>query len=150
MKKVACLIIILFLCGCGSPEKEPEMQKVKVEFRLAEAEPAEGLTEMTLSTSGQRFYLHDEVAMSNYDIHIALPLVWEGKSVVELTFTEAGKVRFAMLTEENVGKRIGILVDGELVSAPIVRAPISEGKAIIDGDFSEEEAHEIAAGIMRR
>lgn len=150
MKKIAFLIIILFLCGCGSPEEEAEMEMVKVEFCLAETEPAEGLTEVTLSTSGEKFYLHDEVLMSNYDVQIAFPVVWEGKSVVELTFTEAGKVRFAMLTEENVGKRIGILVDGELVSAPIVRAPITEGKAMIDGGFSEEEAHEIAAGIMRR
>lgn len=150
MKRIAFLIIILFVCGCGSPEKEAEVEMVKVEFCLAETEPAEGLTEVTLSSSGEKFYLHDEVLMSNYDVQIAFPVVWEGKSVVELTFTEAGKVRFAMLTEENVGKRIGILVDGELVSAPIVRAPITEGKAIIAGDFSEEEAHQIAAGIMRR
>ncbi len=105
---------------------------------------------MTIPGSEEKFYVRDTVVMSNYDIQRALPIVWNGKSVVELTFTPAGKVRFAMLTKENLGKRIGILIDGKLVTAPIVEAPILEGKALIDGDFSEEEAHRIADGIMLR
>ena len=150
MKKVACLIVILFLFGCGSPEKKEEMVMVKVEFRLAETEPAEGLTEMTIPGLEEKFYLHDKVLMNNYDIQFALPFLWDGKSVVELTFTEAGKVRFARLTEENLGKRMGILIDGKLVMAPMIKAPILEGKAIIEGNFSEEEADRIATGIMLR
>ncbi len=150
MRKFACLIIILFLFGCGSPEKKEEMGMVKVEFHLAETEPAEGLTEMTIPDSGEKFYIHDKVLMNNYDIQLALPILWDGKSVVELTFTEAGKVRFARLTEENLGKRIGILINGKLVMAPTIKAHILEGKAMIEGNFSEEEADRIATGIMLR
>ncbi len=152
MKRSAVLAFILSLLACGGADKkvEKKAEKVTVEFRLAETEPAEGLTEMTIHDSGEKFYIHDKVLMNNYDIQFALPIVWEGKSVVELTFTEAGKVRFAMLTKENLERRIGILIDGELVMAPTIKAPILEGKAIIEGNFSEEEAHRIADGITSK
>ena len=46
-------------------------------------------------------------------------------------------------------KPIGMLVDGELITAPVIRTPIREGRAVINGDFTEEEAKRIAAGIVR-
>ena len=52
--------------------------------------------------------------------------------------------------DERKDKRAAILVDGRLTAAPVIRAPILKGVAIIQGNFSEEEAQEIAAGIVRR
>lgn len=146
MKKVACLIVILFLFGCGGAEKKPEM--IRVEFRLAETEPAEGLTQMSIPGLEEKFYVQDEVLLSNEDIQFAFPVKRQEHSVIELTFTEAGKEKFARITKENVGKKMGVLIDGELIMAPTIRAPILEGKAIIDGNFSEEEADKIANAIM--
>ena len=146
MKKVAFLIAILFLFGCGGAEKKPEM--MRVEFRLAQTEPAEGLTQMSIPGLEEKFYLQDEVLLSNEDIQFAFPVKRQEHSVIELTFTEAGKEKFAQITKENVGKKMGVLIDGKLIMAPIIRAPILEGKAIIDGNFSEEEAEKIANAIM--
>jgi preprotein translocase subunit SecD len=146
MKKLAFLIIILSLLGCAGPEEKSE--KVAVEFRLAEIEPDEGLTEMTISGSEEKFYLHDEVLLTNADIAFALASSWENRPVVELTLTQPGGDKFARITRDNIGRRIGILVDGKLINVPIIRAPIEQGKAIIDGNFSEEEANRIASGIM--
>ena len=146
MKKFAFLLIVLFIFGCAGPEEKPEM--VKVEFRLAETEPAEGLNQMSIPGSEERFFLHDEVLMSNDDIQFAFPGSWGDRAVIELTLTEDGKEKFAQITSENLGKRIGILLDGKLVMAPTIKAPILEGKAVIDGNFSEEEADRIATRIM--
>ncbi|MGB2697082.1 MAG: hypothetical protein WBD28_04385 [Candidatus Zixiibacteriota bacterium] len=146
MRKFACLLIILFLFGCGGAEKKPEM--VKVEFRLAETEPAEDLTEMTIPGLEEKFYLHNEVLLSNDDIQFAFPGSLGDRAVIELTLTEAGKEKFAQITKENLEKRIGILIDGKLVMAPTIKAPILEGKAVIDGNFSEEEAERLATSIM--
>jgi preprotein translocase subunit SecD len=137
------LIILLIVLGCAQQEG------VTVEFRLAQPEPAEGLTLVVLAASGESFYLHDEVLLSNADIECASPGSWDGRPTVALTFTEAGREKFAQLTEENVGGRVGILLDGELVTAPVIRAPIYEGKAVINGNFTEQEAKRIAAGIIR-
>ena len=144
MKRTIGLIILLALLPCA------QQSGVTVEFRLAETEPAEGLTLIVCTASGESFYLHDEVLLSNADIESASPGSWEGRPTVALIFTEDGREKFARLTGDNIGGRVGILVDGELVTAPVIRAPILEGKAVINGDFTEEEAKRIAAGIVRQ
>ena len=150
MKRAVALIIILTLFACGSQEKKAEkkVEKVALEFRFAETTPAEGLQEMIIDGSGERFYLHDEVLITNDDISFALVVSLQGRSMVELTFTEAGSQKLAQLTQDNIGKRVGMLIDGKLVTAPIIRAPLLEGTAVINGDFSDEEADRIATGIM--
>ena len=66
---------------------------------------------------------------------------------VSVVLTEAGREKWARVTEESVGKPIAMLVDGELVAAPTVRAPITQGRAIITGRFTPEEAQHIADGL---
>jgi len=148
MKRIAVLIVFLSLLACGTPEKEVE--KVRVEFRAAQTEPGEGLIRMTIPGTVQAFYVHNEVLISNADIAWAVVSSWEGRPVVELTLTESGKEKFAQVTKENVGKRMGILVNGELLLVPVIQAPILNGKAVIDGKFTEEEAERIATGILSR
>ena len=148
MKQVLVLVMIMVLIGCGSLKKQPET--VKLEFRFAEIWPTEGLEEVTVTAWGetQTYYLHDEIEMTNADIDSAFVTTWNDSPVVELIFTESGRERFARLTEENIGKRLGMLVDGELVIAPVIRDAILTGKALINGDFSEKEAQRIADGIV--
>lgn len=148
MKYFMNLLIAAALFGCSAPEKQAG--KVTVEFRFAETEAAEGLTETILPITGQKFYLHDEVVMSNDDIVMASVTMWNGKPVVELQFTFTGKEKFAQLTKENLKRRVGMLVDGKLVTAPIINAPIDHGIAIITSDFTKDEAQRIADGINKK
>lgn len=67
-----------------------------------------------------------------------------GKIKVDLTFNPAGARKFAEITAANVGRRIGIYLDGELVQNPVVQEPIPNGKAEITGYESLEEAHKVA------
>ncbi len=67
-----------------------------------------------------------------------------GLVTVNLTFTQAGAQKFAQATTANVGKRIGIYLDGELLQNPVVEEPITTGKAEIRGYESLEEAHTVA------
>ena len=57
------------------------------------------------------------------------------------------KQRFAEVTRENIGRRLAIIVDGRICSAPVIQGEISGGKAQITGNFSEKEAKELAAKI---
>jgi hypothetical protein len=63
-----------------------------------------------------------------------------GKPQIELSFTAAAARRFSDITARSIGKRIGILIDGRLVSAPIIRAAITGGTAVISGNFTSREA----------
>ena len=78
-------------------------------------------------------YTDDLTGLSNY--------------VVLLTMTDEGTKKFAKATEENLGKKIAIIYDGETVNAPTVRTVITTGKAEMTGMSSMEEAREMASVI---
>jgi preprotein translocase subunit SecD len=71
-----------------------------------------------------------------------------GKPQVEVRLNEEGKKRFAEVTRANVDKRLAILVEGKVVMAPIVRTEIKDGRALIAGDFTQEEAKALALAGM--
>ncbi|MBI2636840.1 MAG: peptidylprolyl isomerase, partial [Parcubacteria group bacterium] len=66
-----------------------------------------------------------------------------GGAQVGLRFDDAGAQLFEDLTDANVGKRIGIFLDGSLISAPVVQQKISGGQAVITGNFTIPEAREL-------
>ncbi|NOQ68043.1 protein translocase subunit SecD [Patescibacteria group bacterium] len=59
---------------------------------------------------------------------------------VQLQFNSEGKKLFAEITERNVGKRVAIYLDGMPISIPVVNEPITDGRAVISGNFSIDEA----------
>lgn len=59
---------------------------------------------------------------------------------ISLEFNSEGSEMFAELTRKNIGKRMAIYLDNELISAPMVQEAITGGKAQITGDFSLDEA----------
>lgn len=59
---------------------------------------------------------------------------------VSLEFNPEGAKKFADVTEANVGRRLAIVLDGVVQSAPVIRSRIPDGHAIIEGNFSPEEA----------
>ena len=66
---------------------------------------------------------------------------------VSLEFTEEGKKLFAEATKNNIGKQIAIVLDDEIVSAPVVNTEITDGNAMITGHFTPEEAEKTASLI---
>ena len=63
---------------------------------------------------------------------------------VSISFNSEGARIFERVTSENVGKRLAIVLDGKVNSAPVIRDTISGGKAIIEGRFTMEEASDLA------
>ncbi|MCK4591972.1 protein translocase subunit SecD [Candidatus Parcubacteria bacterium] len=59
---------------------------------------------------------------------------------VQLQFNSEGKKLFAEITERNVGKKVAIYLDGMPISIPVVNEPITDGRAVISGSFSIDEA----------
>ena len=63
---------------------------------------------------------------------------------VQLEFDGEGKSLFKEITEKNVGRKVAIFLDGAPISIPVVNEPIVDGKAIISGDFTLDEAKLLA------
>jgi preprotein translocase subunit SecD len=119
----------------------------KVEFRRAEYKPAEGLTEAAVAGTDKKVYLHKRVELTNKDI--AKAQVIEDKPTgpaVEITFTEDGQKKAAKLSG-HADKPVAILVDGKVLSAPVVKGRFGP-KVLITGKFTRAEAKKLAASIQ--
>jgi preprotein translocase subunit SecD len=67
-----------------------------------------------------------------------------GKPAISLQFTKEGGDKFATITEQNVGKQVAIVLDGETITAPVVQEKITGGTAQITGTFTIDEAKNLA------
>ncbi|HRY30038.1 MAG TPA: protein translocase subunit SecD [Elusimicrobiota bacterium] len=65
---------------------------------------------------------------------------YSGLPVVSLEFSPEGAKRFADVTEANVQRQLAIVLDGIVQSAPVIRTRIPDGRAIIEGNFTPEDA----------
>jgi preprotein translocase subunit SecD len=63
---------------------------------------------------------------------------------VSISFNSEGARIFEQVTRDNVGKKLAILLDGKVYSAPVIRDAIAGGKAMIEGRFTDEEARDLA------
>jgi SecD/SecF fusion protein len=145
MRKSGFPVLFLFIAfaGCQSGARPT------VEFRLIAPSPGPDYSIMTMKDSGEAFYVHNETLLSQSDIDSAAVILSSGYPLIEFVFTPDGKRRLERVTTENVGKRFAMVIDGELVSAPLVQTPIAEGRLVIAGRYTLEEAHQIALGINR-
>ena len=64
--------------------------------------------------------------------------------VVSFRFDSRGAQRFAQATQENVGRPFAIVLDQQVISAPVIREPILGGSGQISGNFSVEGANDLA------
>jgi hypothetical protein len=121
---------------------------VRFEVRLAEDRPAPGLHEAKVSGSDRSVYLHDEVIVTNSDIALARVVPGRGPSEynVGIEFKESGAQKMRAATGNHIGKHVAILLDGQVVMAPVLRTPIS-ASAVISGNFTRAQAERIVHGI---
>jgi preprotein translocase subunit SecD len=139
-------LCLAWVCPVAA-EKPPEKATAKLEIRRAEKEPAEGLTEATVEGSKEKVYLHKTAEITNADIAEARATEdTTGKPAVAITLTKEGAAKMRALTEKQKDKPLAILVDGKVIAAPVVKAPIGE-QAWITGKFTKEEVDKLVKGI---
>lgn len=150
--------IRIFLPGMMEPERVTAIfaAKVKVSFRLVDlsmpAEQAELGTppagsEVLFGFKDKRAYLvAKDSAIEGDDISDASPGFASGTRdpIASFRFNGRGTRRFAHITEENIGKPFAIVLDGKVISAPVIREPITGGSGQISGNFTLEEASSVA------
>ena len=93
---------------------------------LVRIKPEQGLTGAHISSAG------------------VYPDPLTGKPEIDFVLTSEGAVLFADVTRQNVGRLMGIVLDGELKSAPRINGPIEQGRGQITGDYDMREAFELA------
>ncbi|MCG6931465.1 MAG: protein translocase subunit SecD [Desulfofustis sp.] len=96
--------------------------------------------------SGQPILLENKVLMTGDMVKNAQVRIGGtfNEPYVSLDLTSRGGKLFANITEKNVGRRVAIVLDGVVKSAPVIRERILGGSAQISGSFTHEEASDLA------
>jgi hypothetical protein len=97
------------------------------------------------STENKDIKLEDKPSLTSKDILEVKKVFssYNDRPEISIVFTKKGARKFYLLTKENIGKPIAIVIANYIVSIPTVQMEIVGGKASISGDFSEEEIDEM-------
>jgi preprotein translocase subunit SecD len=143
---LACALVI---AGLFAQAMVGTQERVRFEVRTAETAPGPGLTEATVSASGQRIYLHEAAVVTSQDVTSAAVVPSGAVFNVAVRFNVQGAGKMALVTQAHIGRPLALMVDGTVIAAPTVRAPIGDA-ALITGQFTREEAERISSGILAR
>jgi preprotein translocase subunit SecD len=67
-----------------------------------------------------------------------------GQPIVSFRFNSSGARKFSQVTTQNVGRPFAIVLDNEVISAPVINEPITQGAGQISGNFSVQQANDLA------
>jgi preprotein translocase subunit SecD len=67
-----------------------------------------------------------------------------GQPTIAFELTDKGRAIFGTATTENVGRRLAIVLDNKVQSAPVIKGHIGGGRGVIEGSFTNEEAKDLA------
>jgi preprotein translocase subunit SecD len=105
--------------------------------------------------SARSYYLHAEPVVDGSNV-VDAQVVWDeisNQPQVQVSLDDAGARRFGEVTAANIGRKIAILMDGRVVSAPIIQSAIPGGRIVItlgagsSPEDLEREAGELAASL---
>ena len=68
----------------------------------------------------------------------------DGGAVVSFKFDNVGGRKFGEITKNNIGRQLAIVLDNEVISAPVIQSAIMGGSGVITGNFTSEDANELA------
>jgi preprotein translocase subunit SecD len=116
------------------------------EQAVAERAPAESEVLMSSDKPPRPYLIEKRVVVSGEDLVDAQPAFDQRthEPVVNFRFNNAGARRFAQATQENVGRPFAIVLDNEVISAPVIREPILGGSGQISGSFTVQSANDLA------
>lgn len=119
------------------------------ELRLAQARPAKGLTAATLPYGDGKIFLHPTAIVTHRDVTGARAVRGQFAPAfsVEVTFSSQGSKKLTRATKGRVGWRLAILINGGVVSAPVLTSAISD-TVVITGTFRQVDAQGLAADLV--
>lgn len=135
--------------GEESSEQRAQVNR-RLAFRLASEQPVPDTCQVPYPGDSEKtLHPHRKVVLD--ERHVTSARAVRSKRLdgwsIEVGLTPEGSAKLEAATAVNVGKRLGIFVDGECVSAPVIRTAIGGEKAIIAGAFSRQEAEQMAESI---
>ncbi len=93
---------------------------------------------------GTQYVVRKRVSVSGDRLVDAQPTYQDNQPVVNFRFDGVGGRKFGDVTVKNVNRRLAIVLDRKVISAPVIRSPITGGSGIIEGNFTVTAAADLA------
>ena len=139
--------ILIELPGLKDPERIKALlgKTAQLNFRLVSENNEFGVDKL-ISENGEELNVSKRIIMSGESLIDAQPNInnQNNEPTVSFTLDRLGAQKFGRATTDNVGKRLAIVLDGNIVSAPSINEPITSGNGMISGNFSFQEATDLA------
>ena len=151
--------ILVQVPGLQDPSRLKELlgKTAKMEFRMVDTtvppdQAQQGRvppdSELLMSSTSPKipYVIKKQVLVSGGDLTDAQPGFDQrsGEPIVSFRFNTSGSRKFAQATSENVGQPFAIVLDNEVISAPVIREPITGGSGQISGSFTVQQANDLA------
>ncbi len=147
--------IVVQLPGLQNPEyvktllgKTAKMAFHLVDNRSTAADARRGKLSTTSrlinSTDGETLVISRKPVVGGENLIDAQPSFQEGDPVVSFKFNGLGGKKFGEATKNNIGERLAIVLDNEVISAPVIQSAILGGSGVISGNFTVKSASDLA------
>jgi preprotein translocase subunit SecD len=148
--------ILLQVPGLDDPEKLKDLlgQTAKMTFHLLDESVSASQLQAGRAGFGTRILRGDEdgepyavrmkIELSGDLLDNATATFDQGRPAVAFSFNTIGARKFGNITRKNVGKPFAIVLDNKVLTAPVIQSPITGGNGIITGNFTVEEANNLA------
>ena len=141
--------ILVELPGLDNPNRIKNLlgKTANLSFRIvSESDDAFGSEQLFFEDGKSQLNVNKRVVMSGDNLTTAQPKFdsRNNETIVTFALDRVGAKRFGRVTTNNVGKRLAIILDNKIISAPQIREPIIGGNGQISGNFTFQSATDLA------
>jgi preprotein translocase subunit SecD len=144
--------IVVQLPGVDNPEHIKALlgKTAKMSFHLLDSDagmgkPGAGSRRLPMrDMPGEGIAIKKKIIISGDMLVDSQPSFSENQPVVSFRFNPIGAKKFCEVTRDNVGRPFAIVLDDEIISAPVIRDAICGGSGIISGNFTVKEAQDLS------
>ena len=140
--------ILVELPGLKDPERIKNLlgKTAQLNFRLVSNTEDDFGNDIILSENGEELIVNKKIIMSGENLIDSQPRLdtQTNQPIVSFTLDRLGAQKFGRVTTSSVGQRLAIILDNKVISAPSIREPITGGSGTISGNFTFQEATDLA------
>ncbi|SDX07708.1 protein translocase subunit SecD [Roseicitreum antarcticum] len=140
--------ILVQMPGVENPGQLRELlgSTAKMSFQMVAPASGPGVSSLPMRDGSGLLTVEDRVALSGDRLEHAASAFdpQTGRPMVTFDFDRQGGIAFARITADHIGDRFAVVLDGQVLTAPVIQSAIPGGKGQITGDFTAEEAQTLA------
>jgi SecD/SecF fusion protein len=140
--------ILVQMPGVENPAQLRELlgSTAKMSFQMVAPAPGPGVSMLEMRDGSGAIPVEDRVALSGDRLDRAASAFDPdtGRPMVTFAFDRQGGIAFAEITAANIGQRFAVVLDGAVLTAPVIQTAIPGGQGQITGEFTLEEAQTLA------